>query len=433
MSHGSDETSRPGPGPGARTVLVLGAGTAGTMVANRLRRRLDAGWEIVVVEPEAVHRYQPGYLFLPFGGYRREQLERPVEACLVNGVDLRRGEVDHVSTDEHQVVLVDGTRLDYDQLVVATGVTPRPEQVPGLLDDRVWRRSAHDFYTIDGSIALREALNGFTGGRVLVHVAEMPIKCPVAPLELAFLLDDRFRRLGHRDAVELTYVTPLDGAFTKPVASQRLGHLLATRGIGLEPDFVVDAVDPEARTLSSYDGRTLPFDLLITVPPNLGAEFVAKSGLGDELNLVPVDRRTSLATGYDDVFALGDASDIPTSKAGSVAHFSIDVFVENFLEHIAGRPMTHEFDGHANCFVESGDGRAMLLDFNYDTQPLPGTYPVPHVGPFRLLKETRVNHWGKLAFRWAYWNLLLPGRSLPLPANMSMAGKQLENPENTEA
>ena len=413
-----------------RTVLVLGAGTAGTMLANRLNRRLGDGWQVVVVEPETVHRYQPGYLFLPFGGYRPGQLERPVTDCLDRGVVLCRGEVDHVATADRRVVLTDGTHLGYDELVIATGVTPRPDQVPGLLDERVWRRSAHDFYTMEGALALRETLGVFTGGRVLVHVAEMPIKCPVAPLELAFLLDDRFRRLGHRDDVEITYVTPLDGAFTKPVASQRLGHLLASRDIALETDFVVDAVDPAAQTLSSYDCRALPFDLLVTVPPNLGADFVGRSGLGDELNLVPVDRGTFLATGHDDVFALGDASDIPTSKAGSVAHFSVDVFVENFLEHIAGRPMTHEFDGHANCFVESGRGKAMLLDFNYDTQPLPGTYPVPHVGPFRLLAETRANHWGKLAFRWAYWNVLLPGRPIPLPAQMSMAGKE---PEHAEA
>ncbi|MEP6856148.1 MAG: FAD/NAD(P)-binding oxidoreductase, partial [Pedococcus sp.] len=222
----------------------------------------------------------------------------------------------------------------------------------------------------------------------------------------------------------------LSGAFTKPVASERLGGMLAARGIDLETDFVVDRVDPEARTLLSYDGRELPFDLLVTVPPNLGADFVARSRLGDELNLVPVDPGTFLATGHDDVFAIGDACDIPTSKAGSVAHFTIDVFVENFLEHVAGRPMTHAFDGHANCFVESGAGKALLLDFNYDTQPLPGTYPLPRLGPFHLLEETRVNHWGKLAFRWAYWNVLLPGRPLPLPSHMSMAGKQ---PEKAEA
>jgi sulfide:quinone oxidoreductase len=429
MSRGSDRTRLSAGGPELRRLVVLGAGTAGTMLANRLARRLDDDWQIVVVEPSDVHHYQPGFLLLPFGEYAPHQLERPVEDCLDARIDLRRAEVDHVATTDHRVVLADGTQLSYDYLVVATGVTPRPDQVPGLLDDLVWHRSAHEFYTLDGALALRDALREFRGGRVLVHVAEMPVKCPVAPLEMAFLLDDRFRRLGHRERLELTYVTPLPGAFTKPVASARLSHMLDDRDIRLETDFVVDQVDPAKHTLVSYDGRELPFDLLVTVPPNLGADFVARSRLGDELNLVPVDPRTFLATGHENVFAIGDACDIPTSKAGSVAHFSVDVFVENFLEHAAGRPMTHAFDGHANCFVESGDGKALLLDFNYDTQPLPGTYPVPALGPFHLLEETRLNHWGKLAFRWAYWHVLLPGRSVPLPSQMSMSGKKPEHAE----
>jgi sulfide:quinone oxidoreductase len=149
----------------------------------------------------------------------------------------------------------------------------------------------------------------------------------------------------------------------------------------------------------SYDEREIPFDLLVTVPLNMGAEYVARSGLGNELNLVPVDKHTLLAKAYPNIFALGDASDIPASKAGSVAHFSVEVFEENFLRHVDGRPMTASFDGHANCFVESGAGRGLLIDFNYDTQPLPGRYPIPGVGPFSLLKETALNHWGKLAFR----------------------------------
>jgi sulfide:quinone oxidoreductase len=205
--------------------------------------------------------------------------------------------------------------------------------------------------------------------------------------------------------------------------------MLEERRIALEPDFVIERVDPGSRAIVSYDEREIPFDLLVTVPLNMGADLVARSGLGDELNQVAVDRHTCLSKQHDNVFAIGDASDIPTSKAGSVAHFAVDVFVENFLQHVSGQPMTHAFDGHANCFIESGDGKALLIDFNYDVEPLPGTFPLPHVGPFRLLKETRVNHWGKLAFRWAYWNLLLPGRPLPIPAHLSMAGKIREPQE----
>ncbi len=228
---------------------------------------------------------------------------------------------------------------------------------------------------------------------------------------------------GIRNDIELVYVTPLDGAFTKPVAAAHLGGMLDDRGIVLETDFMTMEVDADRRTLVSYDEREVPYDLLVTVPVNMGAAFVERSGLGDELNYVEVDKHTFLSTKADNIFAVGDASNVPTSKAGSVAHFAVDVFVHNFCEHIAGKPMTERFDGHANCFVESGDGKGLLIDFNYDVEPLPGKYPIPGVGPFSLLKETRLNHRGKLAFKWAYWNLLLPGRPLPLPAHMMMAGK----------
>jgi sulfide:quinone oxidoreductase len=386
--------------------------------------------EITVVEQSDLHHYQPRYLFLPFGTYGPSDVMKPTRAFVPEGVNLVSAVVDRVDPEHHVVLLDDGRRLPYDFLVIATGTQPRPDQTPGMLDGGQWRDSIHEFYTFDGAMALREKLRRFTGGRVVVHVTEMPIKCPVAPLEFAFLAEAFFRGAGMRDRVELSYVTPLPGAFTQPIASARLGGMLDERKIELEPDFVVERVDAANRTLVSYDEREVPFDLLVTVPLNMGAELVARSGLGDELNYVPVDRHTMLSTAHDDIFAIGDASDIPTSKAGSVAHFSVEVFVDNFLEHVEGRPMTGSFDGHANCYVEAGDGKALLIDFNYDTEPLPGTYPVPHVGPFHLLEETRTNHWGKLAFRWMYWHLLLPGRPIPLPAHMSMAGKTLEKQES---
>ncbi|MFG1609701.1 NAD(P)/FAD-dependent oxidoreductase [Actinoplanes sp. NPDC049265] len=405
-----------------RRLLVLGAGTAGTMVVNKLRRRLPrAEWRITVVEPSDRHFYQPGFLFVPFRTYAPKKVSKPTRALIADGVDLVDAAVDRVDPAAGRVHLTDGRTLDYDYLVIATGVTPRPDQTPGLLDGGLWRRRIFDFYTYAGAVALAGALDRFDGGRLVVHITEMPIKCPVAPLEFAFLADAWFRRRGLRDRVELVYATPLPGAFTKPIASERLASMLDDRKIAVEPDFVVERV--EGLSLFSYDEREIPFDLLVTVPLNMGAEYVARSGLGNELNLVPVDRHTMLSTAYDNIFALGDANDIPTSKAGSVAHFAVDVFVGNFVEHVAGQPMTGSFDGHANCFVEAGDGKALLIDFNYDTEPLPGTYPVPGAGPFRLLDEAAVNHWGKLAFRWLYWNALLPGRPLPLPAHMSMAGK----------
>ena len=404
-------------------LLVLGAGTAGTMVVNRLRNKLDPHtWRIRVLDRDDLHHYQPGYLRVPFGDVEPEDLVRARHAQIADGIELLTGEIEQVDPDARVVHLVDGRVLGYDQLVIATGATPRPDQTPGM-DGKLWRSSVFDFYTLEGATALRGALKDFDHGRLVVHIAEMPIKCPVAPLEFAFLAESWLRQQGRRDRVEIVYVTPLSGAFTRPVASGVLGEMLTERKIELESDFVVERVDEETHSLVSYDGREIPFDLLVTVPTNMGADFVQRSGLGDELNYIPVDRHTLQSRSHKDIFVLGDANDIPTSKAGSVAHFSIDVFCKNFLEHIAGDPMTHSFDGHSNCFVESGDGKAMLIDFNYEVEPLPGKFPIPAVGPLSLLRETRINHAAKLAFSWVYWNALLPGRPLPLSADLSMAGK----------
>jgi sulfide:quinone oxidoreductase len=406
-----------------KRLVVLGAGTAGTMIVNKLRRHLDQGeWAITIVDRDDVHPYQPGFLFLPFGMYRPDQVRRSRHAYIADGVDFVMADVDRVDREAGKVLLVGGRELRYDYLVIASGTSPRPDQTPGMLGQE-WRRSIFDFYTEEGATALAGALESFDHGRLVVHVTDTPIKCPVAPLEFTFLAEAWLRERDLRDRVEVVFATPLSGAFTKPVASEHLGTMLEDRKIVVEPDFLVEHIDNERKMLVSYDEREVPFDLLVTIPLNMGADFVARSGLGDELNYVPVDRGTLRSTVWPNLFAVGDASDIPTSKAGSVAHFSAEIFVDNFLRLVDGRPMVRAFDGHANCFIESGDGKALLIDFNYDTEPLPGSYPLPVAGPLGLLKETRANHLGKLVFRWIYWNVLLPGRPLPLPAHMSMVGK----------
>ena len=409
-----------------KRLLILGGGTAGTMAANRLRKRLDrAEWEITVVDQNEAHVYQPGNLFVPFGIYEPNDLVKPRRRFLPEGVELVLGEIDRVVPEDNRVVLADERVLAYDYLIIATGTSPRPDQTPGMLGPQ-WRRSIHEFYTLEGATALADTLADWQGGRMVVHIVDMPIKCPVAPLEFTFLADAFFTERAMRDRVEMVFVTPLDGAFTKPIASQHLGGILEERGVSLESDFMVEHIDAETKTLVSFDEREIPFDLLVTIPLNMGADYVARSGLGDDLNYVPVDKQTLLAKGYDNIFAIGDASDIPTSKAGSVAHFSIELFEDNFISHIHGRPMTKLFDGHANCFIESGHGKGMLIDFNYDTEPLPGKYPLPGFGPFSLLRESEANHWGKMTFRWVYWNLLLTGKEMPFEPLMSMAGKEVE-------
>jgi sulfide:quinone oxidoreductase len=415
-----------------KRLVVLGAGTAGTMAVNKLRRKLHRyEWQITVVDQNDTHQYQPGYLLLPFGVYEPEELVKPRHGLIGDGIDLVLGEIDRVAPELNSVLLTDGRVLPYDYLVIASGTTPRPDQTPGMTGSE-WRESVFDFYTLDGAAALADKLRGWEGGRLVVHIVEMPIKCPVAPLEFTFLADAFFHEKKMRERVDITFVTPLEGAFTKPVASHHLGSMLAERNIALEGDFMVDRVEPDTRTLVSMDEREIPFDLLVTVPLNMGADYIARSNLGDELNYVPVDKHTLQSKAHENIFAIGDASDIPASKAGSVAHFSVELFVDNFVDLVHGQPMTHSFDGHANCFIESGHGKGLLIDFNYDTEPLPGKYPVPGVGPFSLLAETRANHLGKLGFRWAYWHMLLPGHPLPVPSLMSMAGKHLESHDESE-
>jgi sulfide:quinone oxidoreductase len=406
-----------------KDLLVLGAGTAGTMVVNKLRPLLDESeWRITIVDQDGVHHYQPGYLFIPFGTYTRQDITKPRADFVPPGVELVMGEIDVVEPENDVVRLTDGRALPYDQLVIASGTTPRPDQTPGLESDE-YGTTIHDFYTLDGAEALAHTFATWDGGRLAVNVIEMPIKCPVAPLEFTFLADAFFQNKGIRDRVEIVYVTPLPGAFTKPIASKHLGEMLDEKKVLVEEDFFLMEVDAEGRKLVSYDEREVPYDLLVTVPVNMGADFVARSGLGDELNYVPVDKHTFLSKAHDNIFAVGDAAALPTSKAGSVAHFAVEVFTENFLRHIEGLPMEEAFDGHANCFIESGHGKGLLIDFNYDTEPLPGKYPLPGIGPFSLLKETEMNHWGKMMFKWVYWHLLLKGKPMPLPHEMLMAGK----------
>ncbi len=406
-----------------KRLLVLGAGTAGTMAVNKLRPRLPVDeWQITVVDATPDHHYQPGYLFIPFGTYRPDEVVKPKARLITDGVELLMGEVDVVKAEDSTVVLMGGTELAYDQLIIATGTHPRRDQTEGL-DSDAYGDTIHDFYTLEGATRLADVLADWRGGRLVTNVVEMPIKCPVAPLEFLFLADAFFTERGMRDDVELVYATPLDGAFTKPVAAKHLGDLLERRNIVVEPDFMTMEADTDRNVLVSYDEREVPYDLLVTVPVNMGADFVDRSGLGDELNHVEVDKHTFLSDDYDNIFALGDAANLPTSKAGSVAHFAVDVFVDNFVEHVNGRPMRDRFDGHANCFIETGHGKGLLIDFNYDVEPLPGKYPLPGIGPFSLLEETEANHWGKLLFKSTYWNLLLPGHKLPIPAGMMMAGK----------
>jgi len=408
-------------------IVILGGGTGGTLAANRLRRVLSGSdVRITVVDQDDRHVYQPGLPFVPFGLTHPEDIVRPRGRQLHRGIEFVQDDVDHVDLATQQVHFVPGRGvLDYDVLVVASGATLAPDETEGLTGPG-WNEKVFTFYEPDSAAALAEALEWFDGGRLVVSVVEMPIKCPVAPLEFCFLADWYFTQQGRRDRVDLTFVTPLDGAFTKPVASHRLSGMLAERGIRLVTEFNTGRVDGEAGRLVSYDDREVGFDLAVVIPVHNGAAYVGRSpGLGDALGFVEVDEHTLQSKVSPHVFALGDATALPISKAGSVTHFEGEVLVENIRRFLAGQPLDASYDGHANCFIETGFSKAMLIDFNYDTEPVPGRFP-GLVG-LPLLEESHLNHLGKLMFQWFYWHSLLPGRDIPgIHSSMPRAGKRLD-------
>ena len=406
-----------------KRIVILGGGTGGTLVANRLRRMFSPmDMAITVVDQDDEHVYQPGLLFVPFGLSHAEDIVRPRHRQLHDGICFCESAIEKVDIEANEVHLTDGATLSYEVLIVATGATLVPEETEGLTGPG-WMQKVFTFYTPEGAARLEPALATITGGRVVVNVVDMPIKCPVAPLEFCFLADWYFRERGIRDDIELTYVTPLDGAFTKPVAAARLGGLLSEKKIELVTEFNTGEVDGADGRLIGYDGREIPFDLAVVVPLHAGAAYVGRSPrLGDELNFVPTDERTMQSKAAANIFVIGDAANLPASKAGSVAHFAGEVLAENVRRYLADESLDATFDGHTNCFVETGFGKALLIDFNYDTEPLPGHYPASVGLP--LLKESRLNHFGKLMFEPFYWHTLLPGRDIPgIGSHMPTAGK----------
>jgi sulfide:quinone oxidoreductase len=408
----------------AQRIVILGAGTGGTLTANRLHRLYGDAAEILVVDRDDRHVYQPGLLFVPFGLAEPDEIVRPRHEQLHGGVKFRVAAVDRVETAENAVYLADGTALPYDALVIATGASLLPEETEGMTGAG-WGESVFTFYSLEGATALRDALRSFDRGKLVVNLVDMPIKCPVAPLEFCFLADWYLHERGVRENVELTYVTPLDAAFTKPVAAKMLAGLLEEKGVRLETEFATGRVDGESGKLVSWDEREVPFDLLVTIPLHGGAEYVGRSpGLGDELGFVPSDPHTLQSKAAPSVFVIGDAGNVPTSKAGSVTHFEGETLVENVRRFLAGEQLDASYDGHANCFIETGFHKALLIDFNYEIEPLPGRFPGPHLGPLPLLHESRLNHMAKLMFQWLYWHVLLPGRDVPgISSQMHLTGK----------
>ena len=413
-----------------KKLLILGAGTGGTLLSNLLPKKLNMReWEITVIDKSAEHHYQPGYLFIPFGMYgynSREDIVKPIREPLSSAVTFVQAEANLIDHKNKKVQTTAGT-FGYDWLVLAMGCHVAPKEVEGL--EEALGKNAFTFYTLEGALEMQKALEGMKEGKLALNIADMPIKCPVAPIEFVFLADYYFQTRGIRDRIEIEFITPLTGAFTKPIANSVLHGVMDEKKIKVVPNFPVQSVDHKKREITSYTGQSLSYDLLCTIPPNMGPDVIEVSWLGDGTGYAITDDKTLKSKKADNIYVIGDNSNVHTSKAGSVAHFEAEIVVENLMREIGGKEPVANFDGHSNCFIETGFHKAFLIDFNYDIEPVHGTFPLPGIGPLSLLENTHLNHWGKMAFKWVYWNLMLTGH-LPsdplLPSRMSMSGKKLD-------
>jgi sulfide:quinone oxidoreductase len=412
-----------------KNVVILGAGTGGALMANMLSRHLDlTEWKITVIDRAQKHIYQPGLLFIPFRLYGYDAIEplaKDITVPLPRNVEFVAADIKLIDHDKKRVE-TDKGEYAYDYLVSALGCHIAPEDVEGLAENL--GEKVFTFYTLEHAHKLAAALDEMKEGRLVIDICNMPIKCPVAPVEFAFLADYYFHLKGIRDRVEISLVTPYSGAFTKPNANRVLTEIAKQKGINIVPNFTAAAVDVDAKRLTALEGGAVDYDLLVAIPANAGPEVLDDSGLGDGAGFGLTDPRTLKSRKADCIYFMGDNTNVATSKAGSVAHFEAETVLENLLREMEGKPALASYDGHSNCFIESGYHKALLIDFNYDMEPLEGSFPMPYMGPFSLLKESYLNHLGKMTFEWVYWNMLLPGRlgQVPmLPSHMNFLGKDL--------
>ena len=383
-----------------KRILILGGGVGGTLTANllvkKLRRQLKAGEvTITVVDQTGQHTYQPGFMYIAMGGERAEKLQRPERGLLDARVNLVVGQIEKVDETTQTVHLKDGERVSYDYLVLATGSRILPEAIEHFDTE------AQHFYTAEAALKLRKALDAFKGGRIVVAIAGMPYKCPPAPLEVSFLIEAELRQRGLRQKSEVHFCSPIGRAFTIESVSEMATPIFEQKGIEVHTFFNVESIDAERHVIQSLEGEELPYDLLILVPPHKGQQFLMDSGLAPAPGgWLPTDRASLQVGGRPNVFALGDATDLPLSKAGSTAHFEAPVVTERIAAAIEGRAPDRkhgDYLGKVMCFFEIGDGKGTLLQFDYEHPPRPP-------------KPNQLWHLGKIVFNKTYWHTVPKGR-----------------------
>jgi len=380
-------------------VVILGGGVGGTLVANLLVRKLRHQIDrheaaVTIIDEKGEHVYQPGFMYIAMGGEKAENLSRPERSLLDSRVVLEVASVVKIDEPNRRVELEGGNHIGYDQLVIATGSRIVPEEIEHF------NTEAHHFYDPVAALRLREALDAFTGGKIVIGIAGLPYKCPPAPLEVAFLIESELRERGLREKSEMHYCSPIGRAFTIESVSEMATPILEQKGIALHTFFNVESIDPARKVVQSLEGEDMPYDLLILVPPHRGARLVIDSGLAPASGWLPTDHHTLQVGGRANVYALGDATDLPLSKAGSTAHFEAPIVAERIAAAVQGREPQGKhanYTGKVMCFFEVGDGKGTLLQFDYNNPPKPP-------------KPNRFWHLGKIVFNKTYWHTVPRGR-----------------------
>ena len=369
-------------------IVILGGGTGGAVLANDLADRLDAELEadevrVTLVNDGPDHVYKPVWLYVPFGEREPADGRRPLDELVDDRIDLRIDRVTDIDTDSQRLRMRDKTSLSYDYLVLATGSTLAPEEIPGLDE------GGHDYYSESGAETLREELLSFTEGHLVLSVIGTPHMCPAAPLEFVFMADDWFRKRGLREDVEITYTYPIQRVHGNPHIAEWARPIMDDRDINVETFFNAESVDPEANRLTSMEGTDIDYDLLVGIPPHRGVDLVEDAGLGDD-GWVEVDQHTLEAENAENVYAIGDTADTGAPNAGSVAHYQAGVVGRRLASAVRGRPATATYEGKTLCFVETGMDSASFVEFDYENPPSP-------VPPSEKI------HWAKLAYNESYW------------------------------
>ncbi len=373
-----------------KKIVILGGGTGGTVVANILARKISREAEITLVNNSPQHIYQPGFLYLALGEILDEsKITREEEKLLDRKIRLVIDNAVKIDVQNRMVILSSGKQLEYDYLVISTGSRIVPEEVQGY-------EASYHFYSLDGARRLYEALERFREGVIAVGIGGIPYKCPPAPAEFCCLLDYYFTKRGIRNKVEIHYLSPLPRTFPHEAVAEAITKMMEKKGIHWHPMFNIESIDPEKKIVNSLEGESLKFDLLVMVPPHRGAEVIEASGLGVDGGWVPVDKHTLQYKDYSEVYAIGDATNLPVSKSGAAAHFEAKIVADRISSEIMGDEPRAMYDGRVLCFCDAGFRKAIYMDFNYERPP-----KKPRFSYLWYLGKQMVNKF--------YWSLILKG------------------------